>query len=193
VTHYDELGVPPTATTGEMHAAYRARVRALHPDARSGSTDRDADRRADAALRRLNTAWEVLRDPPRRRTYDNQVFAPPGLAGPPGAAVPRAAATWGEEAGRPHFRWWIVVLAVLLAVFVFTAYAGGATDTNPPRSPTIGRCLARQPGVDAIVDCSSPNEGRIVADVAPRATCPTGSRPVTAFGGSRTLCLDRAE
>ena len=195
MTLYDELGVPATATTGEMHAAYRAKVRSLHPDARSRSSDPEADREADAALRRLNNAWEVLRDPPRRRSYDNQVFAGPGSPASPhgrfGPAAPSSEEDWvGSDAGtRPHFRWWIVAVAVLLAVFVFSAYAGSPTNTDAPRSSTVGRCLARQPGVDAVVDCAAANEGRIVAEISRTATCPSGSRAVPAFGGSRVLCL----
>lgn len=59
-THYEVLGVAPTASAEEIRAAYRSAARAVHPDA-GGSP---------AAMRRLNAAWHVLRDPGRRALYD---------------------------------------------------------------------------------------------------------------------------
>ena len=73
-THYELLGVSPTAGTDEIRAAYRHQARRHHPD-----TQPDADpETAEAARLRmtaLNSAWEVLSDPGRRRDYDA------GLAG----------------------------------------------------------------------------------------------------------------
>ena len=113
---YEVLDVPRWATDEELRAAHRRAVRALHPDSR------DADlpaAEADAALRLVNEAWEVLRDPARRDAYDDvleigggRVDAEGWRDGPGG---------WHDRAGFP---WWIVVVAVLLVIFVFTAYAG---------------------------------------------------------------------
>ena len=67
--HYEELGVPPTATAAEIRAAYVALARAHHPDR---NTARPAGERARAAARmaRVNAAWTVLSDPQRRAAYD---------------------------------------------------------------------------------------------------------------------------
>ena len=61
-THYQRLGVAPTATQPEIRAAYRDLARLHHPDVS------DAD--ADAAMVAVNEAWYVLRDPARRAAYD---------------------------------------------------------------------------------------------------------------------------
>ncbi|MGH2686180.1 MAG: J domain-containing protein, partial [Actinomycetota bacterium] len=55
--HYQRLGVAHSASAGEIHAAYRASARLLHPDAVAGD---------DRAMQDLNEAWSVLRDPARR-------------------------------------------------------------------------------------------------------------------------------
>jgi DnaJ domain len=52
---YDILGVPPTASTEEIHAAYRARIAAYHPDR---NLSPDALAHAVAAL--ITEAWQVL-------------------------------------------------------------------------------------------------------------------------------------
>jgi curved DNA-binding protein CbpA len=58
--YYVILGVEPTADRDELHAAYRRLARTAHPDV-SGD---------EIAMKRLNAAWAVLRDPWRRAAYD---------------------------------------------------------------------------------------------------------------------------
>ncbi|HEY3144255.1 MAG TPA: J domain-containing protein [Acidimicrobiales bacterium] len=59
-THYELLGVRRNASADQIRNAYRTAARTLHPD-----TGGDP-----AAMQRLNAAWHVLRDPGRRRAYD---------------------------------------------------------------------------------------------------------------------------
>ena len=107
------------APPDEVRAAYRMQVRALHPDVRDPTVPAVE---AEAALRLLNEAWEVLGDPHRRASYDE---------GREAAAPGADAEAWAHGTGR--FPWWIVVLAVLLVIFVFTAYAGGPAPAPSPR------------------------------------------------------------
>jgi curved DNA-binding protein CbpA len=116
VNFYDVLDVPVWATADELRAAHRRAVRALHPDSRDAALPAAE---ADEALRLVNQAWEVLGDPSRRDAYDDaleirgdRVDGEGWRDGPDGLH------------GRRGFPWWIVVLAVLLVIFVFTAYAG---------------------------------------------------------------------
>jgi curved DNA-binding protein CbpA len=60
---YVVLGVPPTATQAEITHAFRAKLRALHPDTRAAGVD-------DIELRHLLGAYAVLREPSRRAEYD---------------------------------------------------------------------------------------------------------------------------
>lgn len=67
--HYEELGVPPTATTAEIRAAYVALARRHHPDRMNGSPAPE-QARAAARMAAINAAWTVLSDPGRRAAYD---------------------------------------------------------------------------------------------------------------------------
>jgi DnaJ-class molecular chaperone len=66
--YYDVLGVSPDAGAAEIKRAYRQLARRYHPDI-------SGDDRGSAFLE-VSRAYEVLRDPHRRRSYDARL-APP--------------------------------------------------------------------------------------------------------------------
>ena len=70
MSHYDVLGVAPTAPTSEVRRAYVTLARQHHPDRAGGDAD---------AMRAINEAWATLRDPDRRASYDRSLTstAPP--------------------------------------------------------------------------------------------------------------------
>jgi hypothetical protein len=77
LTYYDVLGVDPGADLDAIRQAWRVKVRLLHPDRHRGSPD---EVQAEAATEtvRVNRAWETLRDPDRRRSYDQTLSASNG-------------------------------------------------------------------------------------------------------------------
>ena len=64
--HYAVLEVTRTATELEIRAAYRRLARQHHPDSNPGDE-------AERQMRRINEAWETLRDPQLRSVYDRQL------------------------------------------------------------------------------------------------------------------------
>ena len=64
VTHYERLGVRPTATATEIRDAYRVAARSAHPD-RHGDA-------SSVRMASINESYRVLRDPDRRRGYDRR-------------------------------------------------------------------------------------------------------------------------
>ena len=69
---YEVLGVPRTATTRLIRAAYVERARRLHPDI--------VGLRGLDGMRELNEAWEILKDAARRAAYDLSTGAPASAA-----------------------------------------------------------------------------------------------------------------
>ena len=72
---YESLGVPKTASADELKKAYRKLVRQYHPDKNPG------DAAAEARFKEVQSAYDVLSDPEKRKQYD--AFGSPN--GRPGA------------------------------------------------------------------------------------------------------------
>lgn len=65
MTHYDVLGVSPTASQDEIKSAYRNMLKAFHPDYYTGDKAF-----AEKQTKKIVDAYNVLRDEQRRRDYD---------------------------------------------------------------------------------------------------------------------------
>jgi molecular chaperone DnaJ len=108
--YYELLGVSHDASEDEMKRAYRQRARELHPDSTGG------DPEAEIKFKETTLAYEVLRDPERRRRYD--MFGPDG--------VDAQSQTMGDVFGGD--------LGDLLGAF----FSGGARQRGPRSGPVRG-------------------------------------------------------
>ena len=84
---YDDLEVPPTASAEEIKAAYRRLAQDYHPDRNQGATVA-VRRMAEERLKRMNVAYETLKDPARRLRYDAS------------QGVPRSDTAWQSSPGQ---------------------------------------------------------------------------------------------
>ena len=95
---YEVLGVPRSASTRQIRAAYLDRARRAHPDL--------VGHRGLDAMRALNEAWSVLKDPDRRSTLDAST-SPTGSGSPVAERSSSADGTkpfWTGAAGAPPGR-----------------------------------------------------------------------------------------
>ncbi|KAJ3300793.1 hypothetical protein HK104_003764 [Borealophlyctis nickersoniae] len=68
-SHYEILQVSPTASEDDIKKRYQRLVLLLHPDKQKQHTS-DADPPSSKEFQDVVDAWEVLRNPRKRREYD---------------------------------------------------------------------------------------------------------------------------
>ena len=74
--YYEVLGVPEEASQDDVRKAYRELARKYHPDKTGG------DKEAEDKLKEINAAYDVLKNPEKRKEYDRQrAFGADGLGG----------------------------------------------------------------------------------------------------------------
>lgn len=205
-THYETLGVAPSASHAEIRTAFRRLARIDHPDRWAG---RDPAAASAAAQRMvaLNAAWRILGDPTARAAYDARLgssrltsqradsrAAPrPATRVRPVAPPPTISPGTVVVRGLP----WVAVLLILGVIFVVTAFAGGGSTTPAPPPTTVGAAIGdcvRFPGPTAVdlVDCSAPHEGTISAFVPIGRPCPTGQANVYLPDRGESACIARS-
>lgn len=205
------LGISQDASHDEIKAAFTERALRLRPH--RDATDDDAVERAAWRLQELNDAWEVLRDPRRRRSYDQTLDRAPILGAeraPPPVALrmddlPEPATGAEEEPASRWVRWApALVIALILLVVVGISISTGATPEDDPDVVTTevlpeGTCVlvdASEPASGetgdpavAVVDCAAENDGTIVAAVDVPLPCPPRTINVPLLSEGRSLCL----
>jgi hypothetical protein len=215
-SHYEVLGVAEDADTETIRRAYVALAKANHPDRRQ-SDDAAARSRAEERIRAANTAWNVLRDPSRRRDYDLTLPGPSAPAGAgattttatarprPGGVVGARPQTSGvvvpaERASLWRFAPVVVLLAVLLGILIVSAYAQAGDDAVAPSSPAGSELV---PEVDdcvmvVLVDgvrapapaaCGTAGALRVVSKVDTPRPCPPSTEQLPLSDAKTTLCL----
>ena len=70
--HYEALGVPRSADAEAIRTAWRSHAKQLHPDLSDGPSSE--------AFLRLQEAYDVLRDPERRASYDDTLAREAAMA-----------------------------------------------------------------------------------------------------------------
>jgi molecular chaperone DnaJ len=183
-THYDILGVAPSADVVAIRDAYRRLAREHHPD-RAASSDRAG---ADVDMPAINEAYRVLSDPARRAVYDAAVRgartsergpgAPPRATGSdPAPTMP----TFASHLGPARIPWRSVMFVATLAIVGIVVLAQ-FTEPGEPRGPDgiiqIGSCVTIEPNGDAreVLCTGDPGVDLVVEAFVPfDDACPGGT------------------
>eukprot|EP00980_Cylindrotheca_fusiformis_P007270 scaffold1525_cov142-Cylindrotheca_fusiformis.AAC.70 len=72
-THYDLLGLSSSASREEIKEAYHKLARKLHPDKQSHQVDQSEVDQSDIDFKRIQQAWETLRNAEQRKCYDDDL------------------------------------------------------------------------------------------------------------------------
>ena len=190
VSHYDTLGVRDGADPDDVRRAYLELARRLHPDR---WIDASATERADAERRmqEVNEAWRVLGNPGRRLAYDAGRRRPGSAGAGAGAhrGVPFPSGDLFVDEVPPdavsrliRALPWALVLLVLGAIFVFTAYATGDSSSGPS-------CVRPNGATAPSVPCESDGARVVELHVPDAGLCPPGTEAYQPAGGTDALCL----
>jgi molecular chaperone DnaJ len=194
-THYETLGVDPSAPAERIRAAYRERARLHHPDRASGPADAMAD---------LNEAYRVLSDPVRRFEYDRSIGAHGSAAGPARRGAdpvdvvdrppPPVAPSRLIPAGPARVPWKLMAVMAVVgsAVILFAATFNDPPSTEVPDGILrVGSCVEVEPNF-AVREVACTGADDLVVDlVLPTdATCPTGRSQYRDRLSSATVCIE---
>jgi hypothetical protein len=137
LTHYDDLGLPASASGEEIREAYLNLVRLLHPDL---SAEPSVKRFSENTLKRVSRAYAILSDPDRRRRYEAQLSAssdeeakePVGVRRSAGRSWARAWITFG---------WLICAFAGIVGIGWYVSQQSDGPSSqvsaaNPPAAAT---------------------------------------------------------
>jgi molecular chaperone DnaJ len=195
-THYDTLGVAPSASATEIRDAYRRLARTHHPD-RAATGPSEA---AAATFTGINEAYRVLNDPARRAVYDAGLRAAPAAPGP--AAPPRSAPAeepplmHPSHAGPARIPWRSMLILAVLGVVGVVVLAQFTQPSEPPGPDGIlrsGDCVEIEPvDVASEVACTGdPEVDQVVRLlVAFDATCPGSLTPYRDRQGMGIACVE---
>ena len=192
MTHYERLGIRPTATATEIRDAYRAAARRAHPD-RHGDA-------SSAQMAGINEAYRVLSDPGRRRRYDDDLRAStPGAPAPSsGAASSRARI---EDVVPPpvhtpaRFPWrFMAVLASLGVGIVLVGVIFAEPSPAPPVDNILraGDCVLIGAALDVgEASCEQAHDATVRSLIPFDQTCPADTEAYRDRQGMGIACVVR--
>lgn len=128
--HYAVLEVPRNATLEVIKAAYRRLCKLFHPDKNPGSAA------AEARMKDINGAWEVLRDDDKRKSYDAAwIRRTEEEAARQRAQAQQRQSGPAASSGASHAEWWKknwgwALAALAFVVFVIWALSGDGKKTK---------------------------------------------------------------
>ena len=193
LTHYEILGVAPSADVTEIRDAYRRLAREHHPD-RAAATGSN-----DASMPAINEAYRVLNDQARRAVYDaglrgtTSVREPAAPTNGPGSSP--ATPTFPSQLGPARVPWRSMLFFGTIGIIGVVVLAQ-FTEPGEPRGPDgiieIGSCVSIEPNGDAReVACTmDPAVDLVVEAFVPfDAQCPTGTEPHRDRQGMGVACV----
>ena len=182
-SHYEVLGVLPSASQDEIRVAYRMRAREVHPDTAAG-------KRSDASIQmaHIAEAWRVLSDTSLRTAYDAERVR--GYSQP--VAEPQEQ-FFNVPVQRASFPWRMIVFAaggLIALVLVLNALSGPAVPLGPDGLLQAGSCVVVNENQLAVeVDCAEEHTGVVRALVGFDMTCPTDTQPIRDRQGMGIACV----
>lgn len=144
LTYYDLLEVDSCATPAEIRTAYRRLAKEYHPDTIPEEVrSRRIGQEAAETFKLVTTAYEVLIDPVKRKSYDEALQglqqssgAPQSPPSSPPSPPPRSTTSPASQPPGPPL-WWkgrplgFALIALAAAIFLYGTHRALPTSSNP--------------------------------------------------------------
>lgn len=181
-SHYDVLGVRADAGGSTIKAAYRKRMRELHPDSSARPVDHDE-------ISAVSAAWAVLSNAKRRAAYDaNRQRSEPNHEAPRGY-------TYAVDATPARYPWKLVLTlgAIgIVAVLLVAAFSKPAEPLKPDNVLQAGSCVdVSIDGTVGEVSCVGPHDATVKFLIAFDAVCPSETEAYRDRQGMGRACVVR--
>ncbi len=185
--YYQVLGVPKNASAAEIKKSYRKLAQQFHPDANPGNTD------AEDRLKEISSAYDVVGDEEKRKSYDQVREMAASGYGPGGPGGPGPSG-WPGGPGGVRYETADFDIGDLLRGFGGTGSRGRQRQQRPQR----GADLQTEVEVsfdDAMTGTSVPVRisGPAVCHTCHGSGAEPGTRPITCptCGGSGSVSVNQ--
>ena len=181
--YYEVLGVTPTASIEQIRAAYRDKVRIIHPDSAVAASPT-----ASLQMAEVVRAWSTLSNADLRRAYDEELFGADGEVDDsfpfPFLATPIV---------RGHFPksliGWILAIAIS-GVLVLNVLSGPIAPAKPDGLLQSGSCVVVDANKLAVeVGCEEDHYGVVRQLIGFDMTCPSDTEPIRDRQGMGQACV----
>lgn len=211
-THYDTLGVRYSASAADIRSAYLAKARELHPDRHIDSSS-ERRSKAERDMQMVNEAFAAVGNSDARRRYDQaqlstqsrrstfESYDPDDSVAGGNSGSPDQEFEPERHHSAPLFHLMrsfplLMVLGILGALFVFTAYASGNRTSDERRVGSIepGACVTTAGDLMSWVPCDGSTTGIVQAVVVAEADCISryGTTAMRMPDGKGFACLEPA-
>ena len=177
--YYAVLGVTPTASMEQLRAAYREKVRIIHPDSAVAASPT-----ASLQMAEVVRAWSTLSNPALRHAYDAELF---------GAEIEVDDSFPPTPIVRGHFPkrlvGWILAIGVI-GVLLLDVVSGPVVPAKPDGLLQSGSCVVVDANNLAVeVGCEVEHYGVVRQLVGFDMACPSDTEPIRDRQGMGHACV----
>jgi hypothetical protein len=177
--YYEVLGVTPTASLGQMRAAYREKVRIIHPDSAVVASPT-----ASLQMAQVVRAWSTLSDPLLRRAYDEELFDVQSELDESFPPTPIVRGNFPKG-----LIGWILALGIA-GVLVLNVLSDPIAPAKPDGLLQSGSCVVIDANKLAVeVGCEVDHYGVVRQLIGFDMTCPSDTEPIRDRQGMGQACV----
>lgn len=183
--YYEVLGVSPSASTEQLRAAYREKVRIIHPDSAVAASPS-----ASLQMAEVVHAWSTLSNPDLRRAYDEQlsdVLSDLEDDDRESILFPPTPIVRGQFPKK--LIGWILAVGVV-SVLLLDVMSGPVVPAKPDGLLQAGSCVVIDANKLALeVGCEAEHYGVVRQLVGFDMTCPSDTEPIRDRQGMGQACV----